>query len=260
MRASALARIQGHRVWPSPARPWVMRQTWHALLFAHWPVAPDALRPHLPAGLALDTFAGRAWVGIVPFWMSGIRPRGMPAPPVLSRLDEINVRTYVTTEGKPGVWFYSLDAGRALAVAVARGVFHLPYYHARFSIHRAGETIVYASRRLAPATPHAAFRATYCPTGPVFTPEPGTLEHWLTERYCLYTTDTHGRLLRGDIHHAPWPLQAAEAEIAERTLARAAGIALPDTPPLLHYAARQEVLIWPLARAATRDVRLGADR
>ncbi len=231
-----------------------MRQTWHRLLFAHWPVPSAALAGMLPPDLALDTFDGQAWVGVVPFSMAGVRPHGLPAVPWLSAFPEINVRTYVTAQGKPGVWFFSLDAGNPIAVTLARSLFHLPYFNAAFQVGWAGETVRYANRRTQRRDPRsryhwepasdAAFAATYRPTGPVFHALPGSLEHFLTERYCLYTTDGRGRTVRGDIRHPPWPLQSAEATITRNTLAAAAGIALPDIPPLLHYALRQDVVVW----------------
>jgi uncharacterized protein YqjF (DUF2071 family) len=225
-----------------------MRQTWSDLLFAHWPVAPDLIRPSLPAGLALDTFGGQAWLGIVPFRMSGIRPRALPEAPLLSRADEINLRTYTVADGKPGVWFFSLDAGNPLAVVLARRFFHLPYFHARFSIHCDGDSVDYASRRTNRGAPPGDFAASYRPTGPVFEARPGSLERWLTERYCLYSSDRRGRLYRGDIHHSVWPLQPAAADIRRNSLPQGFGLSLPDVPPLLHFAARLDVLVWPLAR------------
>lgn len=251
MRASEILQRAAHRPWALPARAWAMRQTWRELLFAHWPLPPERVRPFLPAGLALDTYEGQAWVGVVPFRMTGIRFRGAPPLPFLSALPEINLRTYATVGGKPGVLFFSLDAGSALAVWGARTFFHLPYYTARFQISREGETVRYASARTQRGSDgaHAAgFRGSYRPIGQVYRATPGTLEHWLTERYCLYTTDQGGRLLRGEIHHTPWPLQPAEAEIERETLSRAAGLALLETAPLLHYAARLDVLAWGVRR------------
>ncbi|MBA3824209.1 MAG: DUF2071 domain-containing protein [Ktedonobacterales bacterium] len=249
---------QAPHPWPVPPAPWVMRQTWHDLLFAHWPVAPATLRGTLPAGLTLDTFDGMAWVGVVPFVMGGVRPRGIPPVPWLSAFPEINVRTYVTANGKPGVWFYSLDAGNPVAVAIARGVFHLPYFNARFTVATSAEAVTYASRRGRGMAGLGAFSATYRPSSSPVHAAPGSLAHFLTERYCLYTTDGRGRLLRGDIRHASWPLQAATAEITTNTLALAAGITLPDTPPVLHFARRLDVLIWWLAATdATTNQRSG---
>jgi hypothetical protein len=221
-----------------------MAQTWHDLLFAHWPIAPAALRGHIPAGLQLDTFEGQAWVGVVPFRMSHIHFQGLPPVWGLSAFPELNVRTYVVHEDKPGVWFYSLDAGNAVAVAAARWWFHLPYFRARMSWDGAA----YTSRRTHRNAPPAELRARYHPTGDLLRAAPGTLEHWLTERYCLYAADRHGRLYRGDIHHLPWPLQPAEAEFHINTMTAPHDITLPDTAPLLHFARRLEVVVWTLKR------------
>lgn len=225
-------------------RPWALHQRWHNLLFVHWPVDPAMLAPLIPPGLTLETFDGQAWVGVVPFWMSQVRPRGLPSLPGISRFPEINVRTYVTAEGQPGVWFFSLDAGNRLAVTLARQFFRLPYYHARFAERHAGDSVTYASQRIHPHAPLAAFVGQYAPTGPVFHASPGSLDHWLTERYCLYTAGPHGAILRGKIRHTPWPLQPAVATITRNTMAEAAGITLPDIPPLLHYAHRLDVVCW----------------
>ncbi len=238
-----------HRAWPPPQRPWLMTQTWHDVLFAHWPVPREVLEPKLPQGLTLDTFEGQAWLGVLPFHMSGIRLRNILPVPGSARFPEINVRTYVVRDGKPGVWFFSLDAGSLPAVWGGRTLFHLPYFHARFAVRRSGDRVAYESRRNTPGGPSPAFRVRYRPTGPVRLAPPGTLEHWLTERYCLYAQDRRGRLYRGEIHHLPWPLQPAEAEIAENGMAAAHGITLPEREPLLHYTARLKVLIWPLVRA-----------
>jgi uncharacterized protein YqjF (DUF2071 family) len=231
-----------HRPWPLPAAPWVMAQTWHDLLFAHWPIPIADLRPLVPAQFALDIFDGQSWVGIVPFWMSGVRPRGVPAIPGLSRFPELNVRTYVTHGGKPGVHFFSLDAASLAAVKAARAFYHLPYFHATMRSEREGERINYVSSRRKST---AEFRAHYEPISPVEPALPGSLEHWLTERYCLYSVHNQ-RVYRGEIHHAPWPLQDAHAQIEINSMATAAGITLPNRPPLLRFARQLDVLIWPV--------------
>lgn len=228
-----------------PAAPWVMRQTWRDLLFAHWPVPAEDLARLMPAGLPPDTFDGTAWVGVVPFVMTGVRPRGFPSVPPISNFPEINVRTYATRGGEPGVYFFSLDAGNALAVGLARALFSLPYFRARFSIQREGATVRYDCRRVAGG---AGFAGAYHPAGPEFQAPPGSLEHFLVERYCLYTADRRGTIYRGQIRHPPWRLRVAEAEIARETLADAAGITLLAVPPLLHCAAPQEVVAWPIQR------------
>jgi uncharacterized protein YqjF (DUF2071 family) len=219
-----------------------MAQTWHDLLFAHWPVAPQALRSLVPAELSLDTFESRCWVGVIPFHMSGIRARGLPPLPGLSRFPELNVRTYVTLEGKPGVYFFSLDAANLPAVWAARRLYRLPYFHARMSSQAQQERIAYASNRY---HGNAEFRGGYRPIGPIQLRAQGSLEHWLSERYCLYTLKA-GHVHRAEIHHQPWSLQNAEAEIEVNTMASAAGILLPAVPPILLFAKRLEVLIWPL--------------
>lgn len=227
-----------------------MTQVWRKLLFAHWPVPAEALRPMLPAGLALDTYDGQAWLGVVPFQMDHVRFRGLPGIPTATRFAELNVRTYVTVEDKPGVLFFSLDAGSLLAVLGARAIFALPYYHARFTIATEGAAVQYRCERLGTGKPRAIFEARYQPTGPVQLARPGSLEDWLTARYCLYTT-RGSRLMRGEIHHALWPLQPATADISQNTIAEPAGIHLPAAPPLLYYSERLEVVVWPLR--ALRD-------
>jgi len=233
-----------HRPWPPPREPWVMFQVWEDLLFAHWRVPVEVLRPLVPAGLQIDTFQGWAWVGVVPFNITGIRMQLLPPLPGLTGFLEVNVRTYVTLEDKPGVWFFSLDAENPLAVAGARALFHLPYYNARISLVRRGDAIVYASHRSHAGASDADLELEYAAAGPVAEPEPGTLEHFLTERYCLYALDTREHTYRCEIAHPRWRLQPAEARIQANTLAQAAGIALPNAPPLLHYSRRQPAWIW----------------
>ncbi len=235
-----------HRPWPIPAKRFAMAMRWHDLLFMHWPIDAALLRPHLPQRLSLDTFDGSAWIGIVPFQMSGIRPRLLPAFPVVSRFAELNVRTYVSIEGKPGVWFFSLDAASRIAVEVARRTFHLNYCHARMSCDRAGDVVTYASDRTHRGMSAATFSATYRPTGPAKRSLPGTIEHFLTERYCLYAEARDGRLFRGEIAHQPWPLRPAEAEVRENTMTRQLGFELPPPRPLLHFADRLDVVAWRL--------------
>jgi uncharacterized protein YqjF (DUF2071 family) len=233
-----------HRPWPLPAaNRWLMGQTWDDLLFMHWSVPVEAIRRHVPAELALDTHDGRAWLGITPFRVTGLRLRGTPPPPFFSSFLELNVRTYVTLEGKGGIWFFSLDAASRLAVEGARRGYRLPYFHARMRAEREGDSISYSSQRLTSGERPAHFSARYEPVGERVMAEEGTLEHFLTERYCLYTVDD-GRTYRAEIHHRPWPLQPASAFVDENTMAPP-GIPL-EGQPLLHYAARQDVVIWPL--------------
>jgi uncharacterized protein YqjF (DUF2071 family) len=243
-----ILRETGHRPWAMPDHPWLMRQSWHDLLFAHWPLEPTVLRGLVPPGLALDLFDGRAWVGVIPFHMSNVAPRGVPCVPIVSAFPELNVRTYVTLKGKPGVYFFSLDAGSSIAVAVARTLFHLPYYGASIKVERTNGAIAYDSQRH--GSPAAGFAARYAPVGPVQSPEPGSLEHFLTERYCLYTTIRSSQVCRLEVHHLPWPLQVAEADITTNTMAEAVGITLPAVRPLCHFARRLDMIGWGLERVS----------
>lgn len=227
-----------------------MTQTWHHLLFAHWRVDLAALRALVPQALELDTFDGEAWLGVVPFFMTNVAPRGVPALPWLSAFPELNVRTYVRHRGRGGVFFFSLDATNRIAVRVARTLFHLPYFTADMNVATDDNgRVAYESRRTDLKAPDARFMATYAPHTDPEPPRPGTLEHFLTERYCLFTMDRRGRTCRVDIHHPPWPLQGAEAEIRENTMAAAAGVTLPADTPLLHFSRRQDMVAWRLRTA-----------
>jgi uncharacterized protein YqjF (DUF2071 family) len=226
-----------------------MFMRWVDLLFMHWPVDPANLRPHVPPGLGLETFDGRAWLGVVPFVMTRTRPRGLPPMPGLSTFPELNVRTYVShgagERRRPGIWFFSLDAASRLAVRGARATFHLPYFDARMSVDRGADGwLTYRSTRTHKNAPPAAFDARYRPTGPAVNAARGSFDYWLTERYCLYAADARGRLYRGDIHHGPWPLQPAEADVRTNTMAGQLRLRLPDVPPVLHFAQTQDVRAW----------------
>ncbi|MCZ6794372.1 MAG: DUF2071 domain-containing protein [Planctomycetota bacterium] len=233
-----------HRPWPLPSSPWVLAMTWNDLLFAHWPVAVDDVRRSIPPGLEVDTWEGDAWVGVVPFRMTGVRPRILPSLPGFSAFPELNVRTYVKVRGRPGVWFFSLDASSLLCVQAARWTYRLPYFHARMSCEERRGWILYESVRRDRRGGAAVFRARYRPLGATFRARPGTLDDWLVERYCLYAVDGRGRLLGCDIHHRPWELQRAEAVIEENGMTRAAGLELPDRAPVLHFARRLETVAW----------------
>jgi uncharacterized protein len=243
-----------HRPWPVPGEPWLMAQTWENLLFAHWPVAPEKLRPLLPEAVPLDLREGAAWVAVTPFRVGALRLRGTPHIPGVTAFPELNVRTYTTIDGKPGIWFMSLDAARSVAVAAARRAYRLPYFRADMEIRARGSSIDYRSRRVSSDGPPAELEGRYRPVGQQIPPAPGSLEHWLTERYCLYTLDNRGTLLRADIHHPPWPLMPADARFDTNTMAEPYGLKLESPPPLLHFAARQDVLIWPLVAARPADL------
>lgn len=227
-----------------PRQPWVMRMRWADLLFAHWPLDPAVLRPLVPRELDLDTFDGQAWLGIVPFRMEDVAPRGLPAVPGLSVFPELNVRTYVTHRARPGVWFLSLDAASRLTVIGARRWFHLPYVHARMVAERDGESVVYRSTRRDGTAPEATFEARYAPTGPVELAMGGSLEAFLTARERLFARDRAGRIIRSEIRHAPWPLQPAAATLEAAALAAAHGLVLPAEAPHLRFARRVDVRAW----------------
>ena len=203
------------------------------------------MRAHVPTPLDLDLFDSKAWLAVVPFWMSGIRNRGLPPVPGISRFPELNVRTYVRYRDKPGVYFFSLDAASALAVWGARTFFHLPYFHADMECREVNGEVNYHSLRRHGS---AQFDARYRPTNPVQLGAPGTIENWLTERYCLFTV-ANNTVYRCDIHHPQWPLQNASADVITNTMSDAAGLRQPQDAPLLHFSKRLDVLIWPLQRA-----------
>jgi uncharacterized protein YqjF (DUF2071 family) len=240
---AAIVEDAAHRPWPMPHRPWVMTQTWHDLLFAHWRADPSHLRAKIPPAFELDLFEGEAWVGVVPFRMTNVAPRGVPSLPWMSEFAEMNVRTYVRAGGKPGVYFFSLDAASVVAVETARALLNLPYYAASMSVAGRGDAVEYDSCRSG-GEPAADFQATYRPTGPPSNATPGSLSYFLTERYCLYNVGRFGRPYRLEIHHPPWPLQPAEANLVRNTMASANGVVLAPEPPLLHFARRQDVVAW----------------
>jgi uncharacterized protein YqjF (DUF2071 family) len=216
-----------------------MAQTWTHLLFAHWPVPVDELRARVPRLFDLDLYEGQAWLGVVPFDLAMIRARGLPPLPGASRFPEINVRTYVTVGGRPGVYFFSLDAANLAAVLTARWFFRLAYRHASMTIEPAGEEVRYQSSR---RRGKAVFRGTYAPVGPAFTAAPGSLDEFLVERYCLYTS-VAGVRLRLEIDHPAWSLQKARASFDENTMTGPLGLRL-EGEPRLHYAHRQETIGW----------------
>ena len=233
-----------HRPWAMPDSPWIMTQTWHDLLFAHWPVNRRQLAARIPHALELDTFEGEAWLGIVPFHMTNVAPRAVPALPWVSAFPELNVRTYVTVDGKPGVYFFSLDAGNPLAVGVGRRMFHLPYFLASMKVHNRDGVIDYTSRRSEHGAANVELIVSYEPSGLPFRATEGTLEYFLTERYCLYTVNGRNEVSRVNIHHPPWPLQLAKATLHVNTMTEPIGIQLLPLASRLHFAKRQDTVAW----------------
>jgi uncharacterized protein YqjF (DUF2071 family) len=233
-----------HRPWPAPKSMWLLGQSWLDLLFAHWPVPRAQLEPHVPAPLELETFQGQSWITISPFVVEALRLAATPPIPAVSRFPELNVRTYVTCQGKPGIWFLSLDAGSRAAVYGARRFFRLPYFNARMEVARATDgSIQYESWRGDGRGRPARFSAVYSPSGKPSAAALGSIDHFLTERYCLYSRSSTGSLYRADIHHRPWQLQPAEAEITTNTMPPPE-LQLEAERPLLHFATRQDVVVW----------------
>jgi uncharacterized protein YqjF (DUF2071 family) len=232
-----------HRPWPAPMAPWVMTQRWNDLLFLHYQIAPEKLRALVPDSLQLDTYQQQAWLSITPFWIDHLRPPGIPSLPWVSHFSEINVRTYVTCGGKPGVYFFSLDASHLSAVWGARIFYRLPYWHASVKVQGRGKQKVrYQSKRTHGPKP-AELRASYGPAAPGLHARLGSLEYFLSERYCLYAA-SRKRLYRADIHHLPWTLEPAVADIELNTMVQTAGIQLPPGPDLTYFSRTLKVLVW----------------
>ncbi len=241
--ADSILFATAHRPWPAPMTPWIMTQRWNDLLFLHYAFPPAIIRSLVPEALTLDTYQQRAWVSVVPFWINHLRPPGVPSLPWFSHFAEINVRTYVTHGDKPGVYFFSLDASNLSAVWGARVFYRLPYWQAAIQVKgRGGPEIEYTSKRHHGPKP-AAFRCTYGPGSSTLQGRPGSLEHFLTERYCLYAYNRK-RLYRGEIHHLPWEMQEAKMELGENSMAQTAGITLPPQPDVAHFARELKVLFW----------------
>lgn len=243
------------RSWAPPSRSSFMRMSWLDLLFMHYKVDAGAMQDLLPDSVELDTFDGEAWIGIVPFRMTDVAPRWVPNLPLVSRFPELNVRTYVTIDGKPGVWFFSLDATSKIAVRAARWLFHLNYVDANIDFTKAfnrspGKWIKYHSVRTDATAAPAELHCEYRPVGDWYFAKPETLVHWLTARYCLYTTNPHGQLFRGEINHQPWRLRDAQAILHTNTMTDGLGLELGEQKPLLHFAEETKVVAWSLDKVA----------
>jgi uncharacterized protein len=248
LRQRATLAELSHRPWPIPERSWFMGQSWSHLLFSHWRVDAGALRRVIPPQIPLDLYAGEAWLGVTPFRVEGFRLRRTLPVPVFSCFLEVNVRTYVDYDGKPGIYFLSLDTNSRLAVAGARRTYRLPYFHAHQSLSEKDDRLRFRSIRTSSDGPAAELDCAFAPSGERFQAEPGSLEHWLTERYCLYTLAEGGTVQRADIHHPPWPLQPATGSFEVNTMASSYGLDLTDEP-LLHYSKLQDVVLWTIGPA-----------
>jgi len=250
---------------PLPPGRWAMTQRWNDLLFAHWRTRPSQIAALLPEGLHLDTFEGSAWIGVVPFWMDRIKVRGLPPILGTGSLPELNLRTYVRDHrtGTPGVYFFSLDCANPLAAMAARSFYHLPYYWAEMRIEAITERgFTFFSRRRFSRSP-VLFKASYRGLGPTHKlaeNRPGTIEYFLTERYCLFSQNSAGELVRANVHHVPWPLEEAAADIEHNDLPATIGVSVENQQPVLHYSRRLAVYVWPpeLAAPARRRQRIPA--
>jgi len=251
----------------------LMHQNWGKLLFMHWAIDAELLRPLIPKDLSIDTFDGAAWIGEVPFTMWGIRASFLPPIPGTTAFHELNVRTYVHCNGVPGVWFFSLDAAHSLAVWGARTFYHLPYFNADMRLTQQGTSIEYSSTRSDSLTygeffageaadipaaassdsgrnyPRAELNASWTIGEPLPRASPGSIEFFLTERYCLYSLHC-GRLYRSRIFHEPWPLRKATLNSRRSKMIESLGIAAPRESPLVHYAEKIAVDIWPLKKVS----------
>ncbi|HLH02701.1 MAG TPA: DUF2071 domain-containing protein [Bryobacteraceae bacterium] len=259
MRAAAILAETWHRPWPLPSGEWILAMRWTDLLFAHWPVPASDIARLLPPGLTVDTFDGSGWLGIIPFRMEQVQLRGAPVLPGQHHFLEMNVRTYVREQhsGDPGVYFFSLDTNNFPSMLGARAWYRLPYYWARMNIAVIRGNIAYNSRRLLsgrPANLFVRYRGAGFAHALPFS-KPGSIEHFLTERYALFTF-SGGRIIRGDIQHRPWILEPAEAEFAQASVAAAEGFCLPATAPLLHFSESQDILAWPPRIAVPEAKRL----
>lgn len=222
--------------------PWILRQILRDTLFAHWRVPPSALAAAVPPPLELDTYDGSAWLGIVALAMTDLAPRELPALPWVSAFPQVNLRTYVRLGDRAGVYFFSLNAPRLMAVGMGN-VLGLSYFTANIEMTKRNDTVRVSSERRSNDL-RTGFVAEYRPIGKAFEPQPGSLDHWLTERYCAYLVGRSGRTTSLDIHHAPWVLAEADAEIEDHTLADSLGVELPDAPDVLHYSERQDTVAW----------------
>ncbi|HEV7902526.1 MAG TPA: DUF2071 domain-containing protein [Pyrinomonadaceae bacterium] len=225
----------------------LMEHHWGKLLFMHWPIDAERLRSLVPPQLTIDTFDGEAWLGVTPFTMWDVRLSFTPPVPYLSDFHELNVRTYVLYRGVPGVWFFSLNTNSAMTVFGARTFYFLPYFNARIGLQQQGDTIHYDLERTDAARP-AGFKASWEIGRELPESEPGTLEFFLTERYCLYSASGES-IYRARIHHAPWPLRQATLLSHSSDIVESDYLPKPKGKPLVHYAEALAVDVWPPEKA-----------
>jgi len=229
-----------------------MWQTWEDLLFAHWPVSSASIRALIPDELEIDTFDGQAWISIIPFLLSRVRIRCTPRIPLMNKFPEINVRTYVKAKGRSGIYFLSLDAANPLITAIAKQWYRLPYHPASMQFERRGDTIDIRSRRWRSSPAAAQFSAAYRPDSAVFMAQPGTLEHWLTERYTLFCLCRRSKkVYAAYVYHEPWNLQKVFVTLRENTMTHGL-FPLPEEPYLCLYSRGVQSIVWPIRNIEAR--------
>ena len=216
----------------------LLRMRWRDVGFFHWPVEPAIVARTLPDDLTVDTYDGNAWLGVVPFWMDDIRPRGSP---IGRSFGEVNLRTYVRADGTPGVYFYNLDADDALSVRLARRLFILPYYRATMTVESHDGTVDFRSERPGDDGPRVRVDVTYSGDGDPAPPTPASLEEFLVERYRFYAGSLGGQVYYADIDHDPWPLESGTVEMRHNDLFEVNGFEHPDGDPVVHYSSGIDV-------------------
>ncbi|WP_332649466.1 YqjF family protein [Lysinibacillus sp. 54212] len=238
-----LTRGYKHRL-SFPKFPWVLQQNWHNVLFVHYPVYSKSLQKFVPRSLELDTFNGMCWVSIVLFIVKKNRIRLLPLIPGTNQFIQMNVRTYVTLDGTPGVYFLSIDASNKVAVTLATTLFFLPNYDAVMNLQQEGSSIFFQSARKGKVS--LEMECCYKPISPVFYATKNSLEAWLIERYTLFSLNRNGQPVRGDIYHAPWQLQHVEATVYKNTMLTDLSIAAEYNEPIFHFSKMQQARICPL--------------
>ncbi|QJX81113.1 YqjF family protein [Priestia megaterium] len=233
-----------YRSYPLASKYWIMRQTWRNLLFLHWPIPLKKLRPYVPSSLQIDTFNGSAWIGVILFVLEGIYPRGISSISLTPKFPEINVRTYVKRDGKPGIYFMSIDVGNWASLNIAKRWYRLPYHSAQISFRKEGQTFYCQSTRKGNTNSPISFKGKYAPVSEVYFSKEGTLDHWLTERYCLYSSNNGANIYSGEILHQPWPLQKAEIEIFRNNLFIPFHFNLSEVEPIAHFSIGVDSLIF----------------
>ncbi|WP_028393328.1 YqjF family protein [Bacillus cihuensis] len=241
-----------HRPFPLPSLPWLLSQVWEDLLFIHYPMDPNVLRNYVPLELELDVYQNRAWITIIPFRVTKMKGRGIPSLPLLNAYLEINVRTYVKYKDIPGIYFFSLDANHPLFVIGLKTAIGLPYKHANMEFKQMKNAFQFKSYRLSDKNTSEKINLTYQPGNVLFETLPGTLDHWLLERYCMYSF-LGKYLIRGDIHHDQWKVSNATATTSINTMISfLSADNCPNTPSLLHYSKQRRVFCYPPKRVGER--------